>query len=291
MQIRSFAGLTFLPPSRPVAPRDCAPTREPLESTPLPPGLGLKEVDKAQGSLAYAGPPALRNRLEVAAVKLIGLRHGQSESNAEGQTGPPIVSGQSESPLTAKGREQAAQAAQQLYQQLGGDPWLQQAAQDPSKLPVVYSSTLSRASDTAQALVDLVDQRSQELGTPVHLPVWPERRLLEMHFGRYEQKPVSQFVKEHPVMAANWDSRRGKGVDFQHRFPEGESRLDVMIRVASLLDEVAEKHKGRTVLLVCHQETLVGVRTALGLSRQRDGRIRSDSQEIQNAVPINLVGA
>lgn len=62
-----------------------------------------------------------------------------------------------------------------------------------------------------------------------------------------------------------------------------------MARVSSLLQEVVEQHAGRRVLLVCHQETLVGVRTALGLSKQRDGRIRADSGEIQNATPIALV--
>jgi len=257
-----------------------------LESTPVPSGLGLKEVDPAEGSLAYAGPPALRQRLLASQVRLIGLRHGQTEANALGESGPPVICGQVETPLTAKGKQQAAAAAEQLFSQLGGEAWLQRAVADPTQLPVIYSSPLSRASDTAQALVDLVREKSQGR---VSLPVTRDPRLLELNFGRYEMKRVNELTKEQPELAARWDSHKGSGVNFQHRFPGGESRLDVTVRVAGLLAELPQKHPGRTVLLVCHQETLVGARTALGFSKQRDGRLRADSQEIHNATPLRLL--
>jgi len=178
-------------------------------------------------------------------------------------------------------------ADQQLFSQLGGEAWLQRAVADSSQLPVIYSSPLGRATETAQALVDLVREKSQ--GQVLHLPVTRDPRLLELNFGRYEMKRVSQFAKEQPELAARWDSHKGSGVDFQHRFPGGESRLDVTLRVADLLAELPQQHPGRTVVLVCHQETLVGARTALGISKQRDGRLRADSQEIHNAMPLRLV--
>ena len=257
-----------------------------LQSTPLPSGLGLKEVDSAEGSLAYSGPPALRHRLLASQVTLIGLRHGQTEANALAESGPPVICGQVETPLTAKGRQQAAAAAEQLLAQLGGEAWLQRASADPSQLPVIYSSPLARATDTARALVELVREKSNG---QVCLAVTPDARLLELNFGGYEMKPVSQLTKEQPELAGRWDSHRGSGIDFRHRFPGGESRLDVTVRVAGLLAELPQKHPGRTVLLVCHQETLVGARTALGFSKQRDGRLRADSQEIQNAAPLRLL--
>ena len=56
-----------------------------------------------------------------------------------------MIRGQVETPLTAKGRQQAAAAAEQLLAQLGGEAWLQRASADPSQLPVIYSSPLARA--------------------------------------------------------------------------------------------------------------------------------------------------
>lgn len=261
-----------------------------LESSPVPPGLGLKAVSAAEGSLAYAGPPTLRGRLEAAGVTLIGLRHGQTEANALSESGPPIICGQSETPLTAKGRAQATEAAAQLLRQLGGDDYLRRAAADPDLLPVILSSPLSRALDTGTALSLLIQQRSQQLGCPVKLPVVRDERLLELNFGRFELKKVPELTKAHPDFTTGFDSYRGAGSDFCHRLPGGESRLDVTARVGSLLNEVVTRYPGRTVLLACHQETLVGARTALGLSKQRDGRVRADSQEIKNATPMWLVG-
>jgi len=259
------------------------PTRpDRLESSSVP--AGFKSVDVDQGALAYQSPFELRDQLVAAGVELTGLRHGESEANAAANAGKPVMIGQSETPLTATGRQQARAAAERLLQQFGGDKWLQEAVQKPEILPVVYASPLSRASDTAAAFAALVKERSG-----LDLPIRKDSRLLEIGFGSYEGKPGSKLAREHPVFASNWDGHRGAGIDFQHRFPQGESRLDVMARVSSLLKEVVEEHAGRRVLLVCHQETLVGVRTALGLSKQRDGRIRADSGEIQNATPIPLV--
>lgn len=283
-------------PSAPAPARTASPTApgaiwKELETTEIPAGWGFKSVESSQGSLNYQGPSRVRLKLETAGIELIGLRHGESEANAAANQGSPVMTGQSESPLSAKGKQQAAQAAQKLFERFGGDAWIEQAAQDPEKLPVILSSTLSRAHDTALAFAHLVEERSQALGCPLELPVVSDRRLMEIGFGEYEGKPGSKFLREHPKFARDWDGHRGLGVDYQHRFPGGESRLDVMKRVTAVLEEVAEKAAGRRVLLVCHQETLVGVKTALGLSRVRDGRIRADSGEIENATPISLIPA
>lgn len=285
MLVHSFRPLPVLHfrPARPV-PSEGPAKRDNLEATPVPADAGVKSVDVRQGSLAYTGPIGLRNRLQAANLELIGLRHGESEANAAS-----LLCGQCETPLTDKGKQQAVKAAEQLLAEFGGDEWLAKAAADPSVLPVVYTSPLSRAADTAAALADLVRTRSTELGSPVELPVRQDGRLLEIDLGEYEMKSPTKLAREHPVFASNFDSQRGAGVDFQHRFPQGESRLDVMARVSSLMEDVAVQNPGRKVLLVCHQETLVAVKAALGLCKQRDGRIRSDSQDIQNAVPLHLL--
>ena len=126
---------------------------EGLTLAPVP--RGFSEVDPVDGSIAYKGESQLKRLLESNGVKLIAVRHGQSQSNADSeQTGQPLLYGRSESPLTDKGRQQAQACAVELYRELGGDEWLKTCIDDPSKLPVFISSTVSRTVDTANILTD-----------------------------------------------------------------------------------------------------------------------------------------
>lgn len=263
-----------------------APTgSEGLESTAVPAGFRL--VNAEEGTVAYTGPSRVRGKLECAEVHLIGMRHGQTVANLAREQGrPAVLSGQSEVALTDTGRRQAEEAARQLFHQLGGEAWLQRAAQDPSLLPVVYTSPLTRASLTAEALAGLLRERS---GGAVELPILPDDRLKEIHFGRYEMKTRDDLRADYPAFTHRMDSFQGPGNDFIHRFPGGESRLDVVDRVQSFLADVADRHAGKTVLVVCHMETMVGMRTALGFSRQREGSVRADAQEMKNATPLTLL--
>ena len=69
----------------------------------------------------------LETELDECNVKLIAVRHGQSQVNAHAEElGAPILCGQTDSPLTSKGTEQAELAADKLYRELGGDNWLHQ---------------------------------------------------------------------------------------------------------------------------------------------------------------------
>lgn len=258
---------------------------EGLESTLVPAGFRL--VNAEEGTIAYSGPFCVRGKLERAGVHLVAMRHGQTVANLAREQGKPaVLSGQSEVALTETGRRQAEEAAQQLCSQLGGEAWLQRAARDPSLLPVVYTSPLSRAALTAEALASLLRERS---GGTVELPILPDDRLKEIHFGRYEMKTRDDLRSDYPDFTHRMDSFQGPGNDFVHRFPGGESRLDVVDRVQSFLGDVADRHPGRTVLVVCHMETMVGMRTALGYSRQREGSVRADAQEMKNATPLTLL--
>lgn len=242
-------------------------------------------VSCEDGSLAYDGlRHRLHDRLEEAGVRLLGIRHGQTHANRQAEeTGVPLICGRSESPLTDQGWDQARQAAEALVEELGGEEWLSRVRRDPELLPVVYTSPLERARDTAGCFLDLVRSR-----TGLGLAPRVDERLSEFDFGDYEMRPVPELVADEPVLARNWDSYKGEGVDFLHRFPSGESRSDVAVRVSQLLKDVAERHQGRTVLLFCHQETLVATRTVLGLSRTQDGKVRADAASIKNAVPYCL---
>ena len=78
------------------------------------------------------------------------------------------------------------------------------------------------------------------------------------------------------------------GIDFVHRFPGGESRCDVLLRVDSFLDHVATHHPGRTVLIFAHMRTIAMAQQDLGQMPLEDGKMREVTRHIRNATPIVL---
>lgn len=257
-----------------------------LALAPSPPGT--EPVSDADGSLAYRGPSWPRARLEANRVNLVVIRHGQSEANAADGI---LLYGQSETPLTQKGRDQAAACAAVFYEQLGGDAWLRSCASDPSRLPVFLSSPLSRAMDSASIICDHLRDRAEALGLgSLPLTVVPDPRLKETHFGRFEKRDLSEVQSAHPDFIANWRPPEGMGTDFRHRFPGGESRADLMRRTNSLLNGIAQLYPGRTVVCMSHSECILGMRTVLGQSPVAEGKVRADTGAVANAKPYWLVG-
>src|ERR1017187_2862299 len=112
-----------------------------LDSSDAPPGFEV--ADAKDGSLRPTSPSMIRRRLESQGVQLVVIRHGQSQSNADSDTvGSPLLYGQSESPLTQKGRDQGQKCAQDFYLRLGGDDYLRQCLDKPEKLPDRKSTRL-----------------------------------------------------------------------------------------------------------------------------------------------------
>jgi broad specificity phosphatase PhoE len=128
--------------------------------------------------------------------RLILVRHGRTLWNAENRG-----QGQTDIPLDAVGREQAAAAGAAL------------ALLKPS---VVWSSDLSRARDTAAA---------------VGLPVVTDPRLREIDLGRYEGLTPAEWEADDPVTYKLWrsghDVRRGGG----------ETYAEVGVRAAAAVKE------------------------------------------------------
>ena len=117
-------------------------------------------------------------------------------------------------PLTEKGVQQAHTLAESLV---------------GKGIEIIYCSDLSRAVVTAEIV-------GEKLGlTPV-----PDARLRETDFGAMECRK-----RNDPEYL-----RRSKA--FSERFPEGESILQSAHRVYGFLDEIIEKHRGQTLLLISH---------------------------------------
>ena len=149
-------------------------------------------------------------------TRLIAVRHGETAWNVDTR-----IQGQLDIPLNAKGRWQARRAGQALADEA---------------IDAIYSSDLSRAWETAQAIAQ-----------PHALAVAPETRLRERGFGQFEGRTFREIEAQLPDQAQRWRTR-----DPEFAPPGGESLLDLRTRVTQAVNEIAARHPGQLVVLVAH---------------------------------------
>ena len=138
---------------------------------------------------------------------------------------------------------------------------------------MIFTSPLSRARDTATKHKKLVPQAA--------FHIFPD--LAEIDFGQCEGLRISEVAGAYPSFAS--------GHDFAHRFPQGESDLDVMKRVDRFLSKVENEFPDKTVVYFGHSMTVAMGRLLLGQSPvASDGSVVFD-KKTPNAVPEVLVKA
>lgn len=151
------------------------------------------------------------------ATLLLCIRHGETEWNAAAR-----VQGHTDIGLNRRGAAQAAALARALH----GQP-----------IDAVYSSDLSRARQTAEALAV---QRG--------LPLRTERQWRERAFGDFEGCSFAELEPRHPRHCERWRRR-----DPHWGAPGGgETLIELQRRVRAALLEVAARHRGQTVAVVTH---------------------------------------
>jgi len=138
------------------------------------------------------------------------VRHGESEANAARR-----FAGQSDSPLTARGRRQAETVAKELAK---------------VKFDKVVSSDLSRTRDTAEIIA-----RAQ--GVPVEIV--PELR--EIDVGDRTGQTFDEVAG-----LPEWKD------DGFVAWPGGETLDQVLARTLAAIDRLAGENPGRTILVVGH---------------------------------------
>jgi broad specificity phosphatase PhoE len=153
-------------------------------------------------------------------VKLILIRHGQTESNKLGR-----IQGINKSSLTGVGRKQAEAAARAL------------ASNAPFTL---YSSPLPRALQTAEAIGSRADTQPVEV-----------RELIEMDVGEFEGLSGPQLRERFPDVMRSWDEDPASTV-----MPGGESLYHVRDRAWPTIRSLAERHGSETVVAVTHNFTI-----------------------------------
>jgi 2,3-bisphosphoglycerate-dependent phosphoglycerate mutase len=150
------------------------------------------------------------------------VRHGDTEWTREKR-----LQGQTDIPLSAEGRAQAQYLALQFA--------------SLSKIDAAYSSSLSRAQETATIL--LADQ----VGRPPDLTIDP--RLIEISDGSYEGWLVSDAARQEPRMV----ERLQEGIPApEFTPPQGESIHQLYQRQQSFADSLITDHSDSVILIVGH---------------------------------------
>lgn len=167
------------------------------------------------------------------------VRHGETQWNAERR-----IQGQSDSPLTQKGEDQAKQVGERV-RSLG--------------ITHIITSDLGRTRRTAEIIADACG--CEAIADP---------RLRELNMGVLEQRHIDTLTAEEE----GWRRQLVNGTP-DGRIPEGESMLELSERMHSALSSCLELPPGSRPLLVSHGIALgCLVSTILGLPAYAERRLR-----------------
>ena len=145
------------------------------------------------------------------------VRHGQTAWNKE-----EIFRGRTDIPLDETGLKQAELVGQYFK---------------GMEIQAIYSSSLSRAWETAEKIAEFHD-----------LKVQPLRGIIDMSFGNWEGRPHQEIRESDKETYRQW-------VETPHlvRLPGGESLDDVRVRAMAALEEIIRKNSGKTLVFVSHR--------------------------------------
>ncbi len=233
-------------------------------------------ADSQNGNI-YLKAPALDLQFPMMVV-----RHGQTDGNIR-----RIFQGQIDGPenqLNSVGREQAHQAAKQVYGCLSKllGPQLKDFA--VSGRLRVLSSPLTRAQDTSRAFSEYFERR-----TGIALKLMLEKSLAEMYFGTIEGLATEQVQDEELREDTMRFREQNAVVNWKG---SGESFLDVVYRAKDLLERLNADWAGSDVLAIsfAHGTLINALRAAVGDKKlvEDDGLIAFRKDMIDNARPFWL---
>lgn len=163
-------------------------------------------------------------------ARLLLLRHGEIKANRQGRW-----HGETDSPLTGRGRRQARRTARFLSRE---EPGIER----------VYTSPMQRCQDTAGFV-----------GMAMHRDIEVADGLSEMSIGAWEDMRFRDLENDYQLI-------KRLTVDPDFTPPDGENLNQVANRVTAELRAIDQRHDGQTVLVVSH-----GVAMAVTLAVLLDG--------------------
>lgn len=166
--------------------------------------------------------------------RIIFVRHGEIRQHKE-----KIFLGQSDIPLSEKGRKQAERAGDIL-------------AYRGIKVDKIYASDLSRAYETACIIAPKVNCTG----------ISKEEGLREMALGSWDGRFIREIKEEYPEMY----ERRGKNILKFKVDNDSENFYDLRYRVLKTLKRILENDQSRDILIVAHSGV---IKSALGLVHEK----------------------
>lgn len=144
------------------------------------------------------------------------IRHGETDFNSEGR-----LQGNMPVPLNDLGRRQA----HALGRFLKG-----------CRIDALLTSPIKRSLETASII-----------NSYLKLPLEEDLRLREIEFGIFEGLTFEEAKLRYPDAVADWDTGY-----LAYKVPEGESRLDVQMRMREVWEEITACGAHSAVALVTH---------------------------------------
>lgn len=179
-------------------------------------------------------------------TQIILVRHGQTEWNRVER-----FRGRVDVPLNEAGLAQAEAAGRRIAAE-----WRPAA---------VYSSPLSRATQTAEAIA-----------RPLNLPVEMAPGLVDIDYGQWQGRTPDEAREQWPQIVDRWYNRPPSV-----RIPGGETLAEVQARAMAAVRELSARHPGQTIVLVSHtvvnRAILLGV---MGAGLDRFWELRQDNGAI-----------
>ena len=170
-------------------------------------------------------------------TRILAIRHGETAWNVDFR-----IQGYTDIALNARGRDQALRLGAAVGKSHDSEP-----------VYAIYSSDLSRAFDTAQAVANNTG-----------LTVTPDVGLRERTFGIFEGQTFDEVMQTRPEDAKRWRLREP---DY---CPEGgESLSQFRARILGCVEALAIQHPGEQIAVVAHGGVMdVLYRAATGQSIQ-----------------------
>lgn len=159
-------------------------------------------------------------------MEILITRHGQTDWNLLGK-----LQGQTDIELNDTGRNQAIETGHQIQNK---------------KIDLIITSPLKRAKETAEIINKFFN-----------VPIIEDNRLMERTYGKSEgltKEEIQEMKKDNPDVNEVWNYN--KNVDFN----EIETMKCFCNRIYNFLNDITEKYKNKSVLIVTHGGVTVPVK-------------------------------